>query len=96
MNLHILNAQTGHTTLTYNPKNAEEVEQAETQINEMLEAGFSIFVELEDGKTEKVQKFDANRGRYLIGGRSGRIEIPLEEAKQATAVPPSAGGCERE
>lgn len=87
MKLDIPNAQTGHTTLTFNTNVPEDVARAEQQFNDMTRLGYTIFVESE-GKTERVTKFDATKGVYNVGDR----EIPAQ-GSTATAVAPPSGGC---
>ena len=86
LQLDILNAKTGHTVLTFDPGDKEQAAQAEAQVNEMLKLGFGVFAEI-DGKVERVTKFEASNGKYLIGGK----EAPASTTVTATA--PSAGGC---
>jgi ribulose bisphosphate carboxylase small subunit len=86
MTLDILNATTGHSTITFDTGNPEEVKNAESQINDMLKMGYAIFVEHE-GQTNRITSFDAAKGVYKVGAR----EIPAEAP--ATAVAKPSGGC---
>jgi hypothetical protein len=88
MTLDILNAQTGHTTIQFDSKDPAEVARAKAQIESLLKSGFAVFAE-QGGKTERITKFDARRGKFLIGDQ----EAP--ENTKLTASPPNAGGCLR-
>lgn len=88
MVIHILNAQTGHTTLSFDPNKPDEVEQAKTQIADLIMQGYSIFCNI-NGKEERITSFDPKRSVYLIGKK----EVSSEQTEDVTAVPPSAGGC---
>lgn len=83
----VLNAQTGHTSLTFDKNNLEEVRKASKQINDMLRMGYAIFVE-SGGATKRITSFDVHINSYMIGD----IEAAPSTA-HATAIAPSAGGC---
>lgn len=82
IHLDIMNVDTGHTTLTFDPKNAEQLMQAEKQINDMIQQGYAVFVET-DGKTERIDKFDPKNTTYLLGDKETKV----------TPVAPPSGGC---
>jgi hypothetical protein len=105
--LEILNVQGGEVKIVFDPADPKETIRAKGIVTDMLRRGYALVVEIErDGETayERVQKFDAATGEYLIAAAATepaaepakkrgqyRRRLPMESAN-ATAVAPSAGG----
>jgi hypothetical protein len=64
--LDVLSTGHGHMKVTITPGDQEEQDKARRMIEDMLKRGFSIFVELDDGTTRRVKKFDTKRLIYYI------------------------------
>lgn len=103
--LSILNAGAGDLKLSFNKRNKQEAEHAKVVIVDMLRRGYALFVE-ENGEYIRVNKFDPQRGVYVITNidtsqeqsktptstrKRGQKTLPMEETT-AVAVARSAGG----
>lgn len=92
----ILNCGKGDIVISFEKGNKEDAERAKKAVTDMLNAGYTIVVQTEDGY-KPVSKFDARRNEYIIqsgGSKRTRKEekrVPAEKAK-ATAIAPRAGG----
>lgn len=98
----VLNAADGHLTVKVG-KDPKEHDQAKKVIGDMLKRGYAIFVELEDGTTARVKKFDAKHEEYIVMDVPETVtpkkakkakktkRVPLRKAR-ATGVAPTAGG----
>lgn len=79
--LDVLNCTDGDTKLTFDPNNPIEVDKAQRVIADMLHRGYSLFVEVEPGKTKRVMEFDPTRGEYLVSWGPSDGEAPAPEKK---------------
>lgn len=84
--LDVLSTGHGHMKVTITPGDTAEIEKARRMIEDMLQRGFSIFVETDDGETRRVKKFDSKRMIYYIDPPD-TIEAP--EPAAAAAPPPA-------
>lgn len=102
--LDVLSVGHGHLKITITEGDAVEIEKARRIITDMLERGYSIFVEQPDGSTKRVKKFDPKKMVYVIDDTMETVpakkapprkqptkEVPVAQSK-ATAVGRTAGG----
>lgn len=80
--LDVLSTGHGHMKVTITPGDDAERDKAKRMIEDMLKRGFSIFVELDNGETRRVKKFDPDKFVYYVDPPE---EIP--EPEVATAAP---------
>ncbi len=67
--LEILNVQGGDVKITFDKGDPSELIRSKRIIEDMLRRGYALVVEVERGgerKYERVQKFDAEQGEYII------------------------------
>lgn len=102
--LDVLSTGHGDIRLRIDESDEEGIEKARKTINDMLERGYSIFVERKDGSTSRVKRFDKRRLEYIIEeppdevagaskpkGKPKQKRVPATKSK-ATAVGRTAGG----
>lgn len=95
--LEVLAVGHGHLRMTIDENDAVDREKARRIIESMLRSGYLIFVETEDGGTERVRAFDADRHVYLIDDSPETRDLPLTGdatrtlAAEAAAEPPQEG-----
>jgi hypothetical protein len=87
--LDVLSTGHGHMKVTITPGDEAEQDKARRMIEDMLKRGFSIFVELDDGTTRRVKKFDAKRLIYYIDPPD---EIAESEPTAAAPAPKAGKG----
>ncbi len=81
--LDVLSVGHGHMKVTITPGDKVELEKAQRMITDMLARGFSIFVEMADGSTRRVKKFDARKFCYYIDPPDVLDEAPVAAKKPA-------------
>lgn len=86
----ILNCGHGHMEVRFNEKDPLELERAKRIIGDMLRRGYVLFVEGADKALIRVERFDAEKGVYIIADGplyAGEDEgvWPDEPAPAATA-----------
>lgn len=79
----VLNTGRGHLTISFDPTNAIELEQARATITDMLRRGYMLFIEHPDKTVSRVTQFDDKAGYYIIGNTpdplpDGAVPYPLE------------------
>jgi hypothetical protein len=98
--LDVLSVGRGHLRISADPNDAESVEKIKSIVSDMLKRGASIFIELDNGETKRVKRFNPTRMTYLIDesdvvdalhGLTTKKEVPVATAK-ATVVGRTAGG----
>lgn len=96
--LDILNCGAGHLKLSFDKDKPEEVEKAKTAVQDMLKRGYTIFIEVPDGRCKDgkglrpVKEFDPATNEYIVEAPGSSSErVPAEKAK-ASGVAPIAGG----
>jgi hypothetical protein len=72
----ILNCGTGHTEVRIDQSNPIEIERAKRIITDMLRRGYVLFVEGPDHALTRVERFDPEKGVYIIADL-GEPEIHL-------------------
>lgn len=77
--LSVLNVGHGDLKLSFNSQDPAEVERARKAVNDMLNRGYAIFVELAGGKLRRVKKFDSRRDVYIVA------DVPAEAAAAGPA-----------
>jgi hypothetical protein len=89
----ILNCRMGHTEVRFAKGEPEEVDRAKEMVQQMMRAGYTIFVHGPDGELLKVDDFDAERECYIIGKKDDtkKRKVPIRKAR-ASAVGRTAGG----
>lgn len=65
-NLCVLNVGAGDIKLVFNNQDKHEAAKAIRMLEQMLERGYLIAVELSDGSYTRAERIDASRGRYVI------------------------------
>jgi hypothetical protein len=86
--LEVLSIGKGDLKLSVGGDNPEDIEKARALINEMLQKGYAIFVETDDGP-ERVRQFNPHRMTYLIdlpdaaldSGPAPPLALPAGKAK---------------
>lgn len=101
----VLNAADGHLTIKVGDDPKEHA-QAKKVIEDMLKRGYAIFIELDDGTTQRVKAFNAADEEYIVmdvpvrqpPGRPPGVKnkkktkrVPMSKAR-ATGLAPTAGG----
>ncbi len=87
--LDILNTGRGHTELHFDKDDVIEVERAKRIIEDMLDRGYLLFVEGDDGKASRVLAFCSSTGRYIIGDRGMHSNAePLPEDWKPNTMQP--------
>ena len=76
MNMHVMNVMdvTGHTTVTWNPEDADSVRDARSEFRRLVREGYSAFrmnVVSENGvvveeKGERISEFDPEAGKVMM------------------------------
>ncbi len=88
----ILNVGAGDTKLSFDPKNKEERERAARIVTDMIRRGYTILVEIDDGKggkkNRRVRKFDAKQCEYIIAAEPSDEQ---ERSAEAAAATPTRG-----
>jgi len=82
--LQVLNVGAGDTEFSFDPDKPEEVARSKLVIQQMLKAGYLLFVRLEDGTLKRVRRFDAKHDTYIIDDEKGVAE---REDKAQAAEP---------
>lgn len=80
----ILNVQGGDVKISFDKADLQETIRAKRIVSEMLRRGYALVVEVErngERAYERVQKFDENRGEYIIADLD---EGSAEESPNAT------------
>lgn len=88
--LEILNVQGGDIKITFDPNDVVETIRAKRMIEDMLRRGYTLVVEVErDGEKayERVQKFDAARGEYIIADFDSQQAADVDKAAFASDAP---------
>jgi len=65
--LDILNTGRGHAEVTFDHQDPIELERGKRIIEDMLRRGYLLFIQGDDGAVVRVESFDGERGRYIIG-----------------------------
>ena len=84
--LEILSVGRGDIKLSIDNSNPEEVANAKRIIEEMLRAGYGIFVETDKGLT-RVKKFNAKRMTYVISEMPEGAALPSGPGEKPTVQP---------
>lgn len=61
----VLSISHGDMKITFNSDNQEEIEKAKTVVQDMLQRGYLIFIEM-DGQQVRVSDFDPKTNEYII------------------------------
>ncbi len=64
--LSVLNCTAGDIVVSFDKGSAAEVERAKRIIQDMLKRGYALFVHDDDGKLQKVKRFDPETCEYVI------------------------------
>lgn len=64
--LELLNVGAGHIKVSMNNTDPVERERAKAMVTDMLQRGYAIFVEIEDGELAPVKRFDPKKEAYII------------------------------
>jgi hypothetical protein len=96
--LSVLNVGKGDFRTELDPDgDPEKFVRDKEMIQRMLRDGYVIAVELPDGTTKQVKRFDKTKNVYIVQGtpKDAPTEVPVREPKKVRAVARSAGGCDR-
>lgn len=98
--LTVPNIGLGDLEINFDKGVKEDIERARGIIEDMLKRGYTIYVELSDGSTRRVERFDGRMNHYIVTDankpkRTKRKAKPQRvpmTGSRATAVAPTAGG----
>jgi hypothetical protein len=80
-NVAILNCTDGDTRITFNTRNKDDVKRTKGIIEDMLRRGYTIVVDVGDGRFERVIAFDAGTSEYII-----RENVPQATTEATTTA----------
>jgi len=102
--LSVLSVDKGDFKITFDKNVPGERERAAKTVEDLLKRGYAIMVDLPNGKTRRVRKFNSKTCEYIIKDVPP-AELPAQAPKElairaetveATAIARPARGCARE